>query len=212
MQLATHGFTVVNINYRLTTEEVFPACLLDIFAALNWVLKNGKEHFADADKLCIAGDSAGGHLAFTTANVIQNPALQEELGVSFDGKVSALGLICGALDLERYIKLRAFRGYQELVFGQDFMNNPARHIGIPYNYLTKDLPPVYLVSSDKDFARASTLDIKPRLEKLGVPHLCRYITGKTKHKLIHVFNVIHPEWEESIEVNKEMCDFFKKYV
>ncbi len=212
MNLALHGFTVVNINYRLTTEAPFPACLKDIFAALEWLHNNGGRYYADTAKLCVAGDSAGAHLALITAIVAQNPQLQEELSVKPAVSIKALGLICGAFDIERYMKMRIMRGYQRLIFGDDYNSNTARHIGIPYNYLSPKLPPVYLVSSNKDFAKYNTLSIKPRLDELGIKTKYRYITEKTANKLIHVFNVIRPEWEESIEVNAEMCGFFKENI
>lgn len=212
MSLASHGFTVLNINYRLTTEKVFPACLNDIFAALEWLNDNGKNYFADIEKVCVAGDSAGAHLALITSIISKNSILQKEIGISPVIDIKALGLICGAFDLEKYAGMRVFRGYQKLIFGDDYMNNSARHIAFPYRYLTKDLPPMYLVSTVNDFAKQNTLSIKPLLEELKLKNKYRFITEKTKHKLTHVFNVIRPEWEESIETNAEMCEFFKENI
>ncbi|NCA67804.1 MAG: alpha/beta hydrolase, partial [Clostridia bacterium] len=120
MDLALRGFTVVNINYRLTTEAVFPTCVKDIFAALEWICKEGKKYYADTDKMCVAGDSAGAHLALITAIVTKNAELQRELNIAPVADIKALGLICGAFDIEKYMKLRIMRGYQKLIFGDDY--------------------------------------------------------------------------------------------
>ncbi len=209
MNLAKHGFTVVNINYRLTTEAIFPACVQDIFSALKWLAENGKKYYADITKLAVAGDSAGGHLALITAILSKDEALRSRLKVGEVPDIKVLGLISGAFNLEKYMSMRIFKGYKKLIFGDDFAANAALDIAVPYKYLSASLPPVYLVSSRWDFAKMNTLDIAPRLEKLGVKYKCRFITEKNLNKLIHVFNVIRPEWEESIAVNAEMCQFFK---
>lgn len=212
MNFALLGFTVININYRLTTEEPFPACIYDIFAALEWLKREGDKYYADIDKVCVAGDSAGAHLALVSAIITKTTSLQEEMGISPSLDIKALGLICGAQDLGRYIKKRIFRGYQKMVFGEDYKNNKYRDVSIPYNYFSKDLPPIYAVSSNKDFAKASTLSLIPLLKKYGIKNKVRYITDKTVNKLTHVFNVIQPEWPESREVNLEMSEFFKENI
>lgn len=212
MNLVKYGFTVVNINYRLTTEAVFPACLQDVFAALNWLAENGKNYYADISKLAVAGDSAGGHLALITAIVSKNAELMEKLEIKTVPEIKALGLISGAFDMEKYMSMRIFNSYKRLVFGDEFVTNSALDIGKPFKYLANTLPPTYLVSSKWDFARADTLSISPRLQKLGINYKCRYITEKAKNKPIHVFNVIRPEWAESVSVNAEMCEFFKENI
>jgi acetyl esterase len=58
---------VVSVNYRLAPAHPYPAALHDCLAALAWAVAHAAEIGADASKLAVAGDSAGGNLAAAVA-------------------------------------------------------------------------------------------------------------------------------------------------
>lgn len=58
---------VVSVDYRLTPAHPYPAALTDCYDAVQWVAKNAESLGADASRLIIAGDSAGGNLAAAIA-------------------------------------------------------------------------------------------------------------------------------------------------
>ncbi len=73
------GCRVLAIDYRLAPEAPFPAAYDDALTALRWVAKNADSIGADADKIAVGGDSAGGNLAAAVAQA----AVLEGLPVAF---------------------------------------------------------------------------------------------------------------------------------
>lgn len=58
---------VVSVEYRLAPEHPYPAAIDDAWAATQWVARHGNEIGADASRLAVAGDSAGGNIAAVIA-------------------------------------------------------------------------------------------------------------------------------------------------
>jgi len=61
------GAVVVSVEYRKAPENKFPAAHEDAYASYLWVMDNAQTFSADAARVAVAGESAGGNLA---ANVV----------------------------------------------------------------------------------------------------------------------------------------------
>lgn len=85
------GAVVVNVDYRLAPEAIFPAALDDCIAAVLWTRDHAESIGGDRDCIAIAGESSGGGLA---------AAVTLELSLARETAPDFLLLLEPALDIQ----------------------------------------------------------------------------------------------------------------
>ena len=181
---------VLSVDYRLAPEHPFPAAYRDSVAAYRWVVEHAAELGADADRLAVGGDSAGGNLAATVAIA----AAREGLPLAFQL------LVYPAVDMTR--SSRSNRTFAEGFYLTDgFMTLAADHYlpneadrrhphASPWfeDQLPDGLAPAYLCTAGFDPLRDEGRWYVDKLQAAGVPVQHREFSG-----LIHsFFNVVGP--------------------
>ena len=78
--VADHGYAVASIGYRLTDVALFPAQIHDCKAAIRWLRAYAVEYGYNAERIAVAGGSAGGHLAALLGTTSQPPELEGTIG------------------------------------------------------------------------------------------------------------------------------------
>lgn len=99
--LASYGFCVVNINYRLAPEHPYPAALEDAGDALAWVLEHAPAMGGDVSQLILAGESAGANIVTALALVANHrfDAAWAQTLYARAVKICAVLPACGLLDV-----------------------------------------------------------------------------------------------------------------
>jgi acetyl esterase/lipase len=74
--LASRGYVVFAIDYRLAPAARWPAQIEDVRSALRWIEAHGAEHGADVTRMALLGRSSGAHLALLAAYADPPPGLR----------------------------------------------------------------------------------------------------------------------------------------
>lgn len=135
--IASLGWAVFNINYRLTSIVPWPACGDDCLAAAKFLLDGKEPEFAGLDrrKLLICGGSAGGHLALMTGLRLPPERVAGTISISGIDELTS----DYALHTARYCPF----------FGSGVTEEKKAQAN-PIHYLRPDSPPVLLTHWDDD--------------------------------------------------------------
>lgn len=76
-RLAQAGYAAFTVEYRLSTEALYPAAIQDVKTALRWMHANAKKFNVNPAKIAILGFSAGGQLAALAGATSGNPIFEE---------------------------------------------------------------------------------------------------------------------------------------
>lgn len=100
--LSARGFVVVNLDYTIAPEATYPTPVRQVNRALAYLSANADRLRINADRLVLAGDSAGAQIAAQTATVITNPAYAQSVGIAGGvqpGQLAGTLLHCGVYNV-----------------------------------------------------------------------------------------------------------------
>ena len=131
----------INVEYRLTGEAPFPACIEDVKCAVRWLRAHAKEYHVDPDRIGAYGHSAGAHLALMLAMVPKSAGLEGDGGWKEHSSVVNV----------------AAAGSPPTELGRDVPM--AKPEWWPIGYISADHPPLFLIQgSDDRIVRAELTD------------------------------------------------------
>ena len=95
------GYAVVNVNYRLTGEAIFPFPVYDVKAAVRFLRANAGKYCLDPTRFAASGDSAGAYFAALLGASAGVGALEDPgMGnADYDSSVQAVIGMFGVYDL-----------------------------------------------------------------------------------------------------------------
>lgn len=197
--LASEGYAVAAMNYEWAPEAVWPAQLLQIRDCLDAVkaLPEAEDRI-DMDRVFLAGDSAGAHMAAQAALLCFQEDFAERTGLSMPVKKPALkGLLlyCGPYEIEPFamVENRALRFFANKI-GQSYMGGIRwrKKRGTEFldiaRWMTGDCPPVYLTDGNSGSFERQGKRLGGRLRELGVPVMERYFE-ETEGSIPHEYQM-----------------------
>lgn len=158
-EFVAHGIATASIGYRLSTEARFPAQVHDIKAGIRFLRARASEYGYRADRIAIAGDSAGAHLAALVGVSGGSRDLEGSLGSHLDqsSRVQAIVDYYGATDLTTILEqstpfgLGVRQPALELLLGAlpDTVPGLAR-LASPVMHVDAGDPPLLVFHGDRD--------------------------------------------------------------
>ena len=197
------GFSVANIEYRLTPQAKAPAAVEDTRCALIYLIANATELNIDPNKIVIMGGSAGGHLALMGGLLANNHLFDTNCTGVENIKVAAIIDKYGITDVWDWAygpNLTSKSATNWL--GENAKNEAFARSVSPGTYLSKNSPPIFIVHGDADptVPYQQSVELYKRLTDLGV-----------KTEFITVEGGLHGKFtqEKNSEINKAIMKFIK---
>ncbi|MCV6964891.1 lipase [Mycobacterium intermedium] len=163
---------VVSVDYRLAPEHPYPAAIEDAWAATLWVAEHAAEIGADAGRIAVAGDSAGGTIAAVIAQRARDnggPPIAFQLlwypSTLWDQSLPSFSENANALILDR----KAVADFSRWYAGEVDMSNPPPGMAPGRADNLADLPPAYIAVAGHDPLRDDGLRYAELLAAAGVP-------------------------------------------
>lgn len=206
MSLAQRGFAVVNFTYRLAPENIFPAQLEDVSLVFEWLKNNCGKYGFDIKNIFAVGDSAGAHLLALYSCCTTNPSYAERFSfIKADAvKPKAIALNCGVY----HLRPKNADSYKDLLGKEELSEEDLEAVTV-IPHITKDFPPVFVMTSFGDFLKDQALELASKLMERKVPFTLK-VYGSAKNPLYHVFHV-NMKQEEAAVCNDDECNFFKSF-
>jgi len=200
------GCVVVNVEYRVSPENKFPAAPEDCYAATNWVAENASSMNVDPTKMAVGGDSAGGNLSAVVCLMARDrggPTIVQQL------------IICPAVH-RRFTPLTYDRGqtpggksdlppmdasWRHYLRDEADETNPY---ACPVHADLRGLPPALVITAEYDTLRDEGEAFAEKLRKAGVPTVSKRYEG-----MIHVFHLYPDSIDGGSEALQQEIDILK---
>lgn len=143
--LASRGFAVATIDYRLAPAHIWPAQREDVLAALAWLRAHATELGIDGTRLVLFGRSAGGQIAEAVSYTANDPAIRGV--VAFYAPADLNFAWANSHEGDMLDPLRLLR---QLLGGTPETARAAFDDASGYRHVTKSSPPTLLVHGALD--------------------------------------------------------------
>ncbi|MFL2545971.1 MAG: alpha/beta hydrolase fold domain-containing protein [Candidatus Rariloculaceae bacterium] len=157
--LVEAGYALASVEFRKSTEEIFPAQIHDIKAAIRYLRGNASNYGYDATRIAIHGRSSGGHLTALVGVTNGHTALEGSLGDFLDesSDVQVVVSYFGASNLNSILAQSTAYGAQmrapalELLLGGPVEQREAlATLASPVSHVDANDPPLLLLHGDQD--------------------------------------------------------------
>lgn len=180
VKLVDSGYAVASVDYRLSPEAKFPAQVHDIKAAIRFLRAHHANYGLNADRVIIAGSSAGGHLAALVGVTNGHRELEGKVGkhLKQSSDVQAIVDFYGPTNFNTILKQSTPHGLNVrvpalklLLGGEPTAKKDLAALASPVSHVDKDDPPLLMIHGDQDpqVPINQSHELHGRYKRLGLP-------------------------------------------
>ncbi len=200
------GYAFASIDYRYSTDAIFPAQIQDCNQAISWLHANAQKYHIDKSKIAVIGFSAGGHLASLLALSNNNNVKQFSAnGKSIPFKIKAVIDFYGPsnfLALIPKVEINDPTDALTSLLGGTVLERPdLAALASPTTYVDANDPPFLIFHGEKD-------ESVPYTQSVLLNSYLRHVNVKTE--LIVVPNAPHYGEMFDVESNRTKIAAFLK--
>jgi acetyl esterase/lipase len=151
-EIVRNGFALASIDYRFSTQAVFPAQIQDCNRAIAFLYDNANKYGFDKNRFAVMGFSAGGHLASLVGLSKNN-----DIKLFFMPGTNSSFILNAVVDFYGPAELILFPGAdndkspEALLIGAAPLERPdLAEVASPVTYVDKNDPPFLIVHGEKD--------------------------------------------------------------
>lgn len=207
-RLAALGYVCFTVEYRLSTEALYPAAVNDLKSAIRWMRSQSRQFNVDPSKITLLGFSAGGELAaFVGATNRHSDFKANGCYTGFSDEVQGIIDIDGTLS---FVHPDSAEGDDRKSissatnwFGYGKKENPRLwRAASPLTHAGKATPPVLFLNSSVPWMHAGRDDFRKILNQYGI-----YSEVHTFENAPHTFCLFEPWFEPTV---RYIDSFLKK--
>jgi acetyl esterase/lipase len=151
-EIISSGFALASIDYRFSTQAVFPAQMLDCNRAVSFLYDNADKYGFDKERFAVMGFSAGGHLA-SMVGLSKNNNIDAFFmpGTTKAFSFKAVVDFYGPAELIMFPGAGDVKSPEALLIGAAPLDRPdLAKAASPVTYVDKNDPPFLIIHGEKD--------------------------------------------------------------
>jgi acetyl esterase/lipase len=172
--LASEGYLVANFEYSMAPEHRYPTAILQAAAALNYVAAHANDIGGRADRIFIAGNSAGAQIASQLGAMVAAPAFAATVGAHLaidEQSVRGLLLFNGVYNFQT-VGNAGFFGFSNYAWSYTGTKNYTHYARIDelstVLHVNPNYPPSFITAGDADELEPQSKEFERVLQRNGV--------------------------------------------
>ena len=151
-EIISNGFALASIDYRFSTQAVFPAQIQDCNRAISFLYDNADKYGFDTNRFAVMGFSAGGHLASMVGLSDNNEVKSFFIpGTSSSFSFKAVVDFYGPAELILFPGSDDEKSPEGLLIGAAPLTRPdLAKAASPVTYVDENDPPFLIIHGEKD--------------------------------------------------------------